>query len=194
MEHLFQSSAIFLGTLFFLQVSAYPDGKVEEACVSMSPNHGSTAQTSPAPYSLSVSKTSYTKGEKITVTLTNTSSLQMEGLMIQARAGNSATPVGYFEVSSATLQTLKCTTDGSTVSHSSNTKKSNVQVTWVAPNSNMSDIKIRATVVKNTTLYWENVLSEKLIYAGSGGSQLLVPTLGHLLLSSTLLTCALLAL
>ncbi|XP_053549696.1 putative ferric-chelate reductase 1 [Bombina bombina] len=175
MAYVLWSIVVLLGILSSHQIAAYPDGKVSAACSTMEPVHGTTAQTSAAPYSLQVSKTNYTNGDKITVTLQNTTSQLIEGFLIQARSGSSTTPLGYFEISGSDVQTLKCTTGASAVSHTSGAQKSSVKVTWVAPNSNISDIQLRATVVASEKIYWLNVLGPKLTYAGSSGCRLLVP-------------------
>ncbi|XP_077309188.1 putative ferric-chelate reductase 1 [Lithobates pipiens] len=154
-------------------INAYPDGKVEAACSTMIPEHGASAQTSTGPYSLTVSKTTYSAGEQITVSLSGSS--KFEGFLIQARSGNSATPLGSFEVVDSTAQTLTCTSAKSAVSQTSSTLKSNVQLKWMAPSSGNSDIQIRATVVQTEKVFWTNVASCTITYnststSGSGTS------------------------
>ncbi|XP_053325718.1 putative ferric-chelate reductase 1 [Spea bombifrons] len=158
----------------------------------MEPVHGVSAQTSTPPYNLILSKYTYSPGEKITVTLRNTSAnATIEGFMIQARDASSSTPLGYFEVNNTDVQTLKCTTDASAVTHKSSTEKTNIQVTWVAPNATFSNIRLRATVVQNGERYWKAIVSEKLAYSGSTGYQSLVPGFGQILLYITVLSGAL---
>ncbi|OCT85247.1 putative ferric-chelate reductase 1 [Xenopus laevis] len=185
---------VLLLTICSLHVAAYPNGKVEVACSTMEPNHGTSAQTSPSPYSLNVSNTTYGDGENITVTLSNTSVVPpFEGFLIQARAVGGNTPLGTFKVSDNVTQTLKCGTANSAVSHTSNNEKTLIQVTWTGPNIRSSAYEIRATVVQNTTIYWVNVRSSKITYTGSGGFRLLAPALNQLLLSTSALILALLA-
>ncbi|XP_056379311.1 putative ferric-chelate reductase 1 isoform X2 [Hyla sarda] len=166
---------VALLVLFPLQVAAYSNGKVEASCVTMVPNHPYPIQNSSAPYTLTASNTTYQSGDKITVTLTNTTEeYPIEGFMIQVRQQNSNTPLGSFTVSGSEVQTLTCTTAASAVSHTSDLAKSIVQVTWIAPKENISDIYLRATVVRNGSIFWTNLVGPKLTYVGSGGSHLTV--------------------
>ncbi|XP_075040266.1 putative ferric-chelate reductase 1 [Mixophyes fleayi] len=171
----FRSIVITVAVLFPLHVAAYPNGLVEVACSDMVPQHGFAIQTTTAPYTITMSKHTYVAKEKITVTLTNTSAeYPIEGFLIQARQENSNTPLGSFQISGSDVQTLTCTTAAGAVSHTSDHAKSVVQVTWVAPSSNISNIQLRATVVRNGSIYWTNVVGPSLTYVGSGGSQMLV--------------------
>ncbi|XP_040263265.1 putative ferric-chelate reductase 1 [Bufo bufo] len=121
-----------------------------------------------------MSKTSYLSGEKITVTLQNTSQeYPIEGFLIQARELDSNTPLGSFQISGSEVQTLTCTTAASAVSHTSDNTKTSVEVTWIAPGKNISNIQLRATVVRNTSIFWTNVAGPSLTYAGSGGSHIM---------------------
>ncbi|CAH2311770.1 Hypothetical predicted protein [Pelobates cultripes] len=102
------------------------------------------------------------------VTLKNTTADSViEGFLIQARDGSSTTPIGSFQVSGNDVQMLTCTTAASAVSHTSDSSKAQVQVTWVAPNANYTNLLFRATVVQNATIFWEGVVSNKLTYSGS---------------------------
>ncbi|XP_073427375.1 putative ferric-chelate reductase 1 [Dendrobates tinctorius] len=172
MNPLFQYMVVAL-VLFPLQVTAYPNGLVTEACSDMSPQHGYAAQTSSAPYMLTASKTSYKAGDKITVTLKNTSQdYPIEGFLIQARQPNSNTPLGSFQVTGSDIQTLNCTTTASAVSHTSDKAKDIVEVTWIAPNVTFSTIQFRATAVSNLSIFWTNLAGPSLTYSGSGLSHL----------------------
>ncbi|XP_068098735.1 putative ferric-chelate reductase 1 [Hyperolius riggenbachi] len=148
-------------------INAYGNGRVESACSTMLPQHGANAQTSTAPYTLVLSKTTYSANEQITVTLKGSS--QFEGVFMQARSGSSATPLGTFTVTGSDLQTLTCTSAASAVSHTSSNLKSSVTTTWVAPNIN-SDVQIRATVVQSEKVFWTNVLSCTLTYNATSAS------------------------
>ncbi|XP_078515380.1 putative ferric-chelate reductase 1 [Lissotriton helveticus] len=161
-----------------LHVCAYANGKVQGACSSMTPEHGVTAQTSPAPFNITVNQTVYTPGEKIIVKIVM-SSLPIEGFLLQARtASNDKTPLGSFEIAGENMQTLNCTTANSAVSHTSDAEKAGVEVIWNAPSKSAGDIKMRATVVANKTIFWTNVVGPKLTYQSSVASGILGPTLG----------------
>ncbi|XP_063283411.1 putative ferric-chelate reductase 1 [Pelobates fuscus] len=167
-----------LALLYPLCITAYPNGQgIEGSCTTLQPSHGASAQTSSAPYTVGLSKSTYSSGERITVTLsTNAGATQFTGFLIQARAGSSNTPIGSFETSNANAQTLTCTTSASAVSHTSNSKKSNIQVTWVAPNANITNLQFRATVVQVEKTFWINVASSTLTYVAATTSSTTVST------------------
>ncbi|KAM8930628.1 putative defense protein 3 [Pelodytes ibericus] len=165
MDPYFKNVLLLLVVFSPLHVAAYPNGQVQASCTSMEPSHGTTGQSSSPPYSLVLSSTTYSAGGKITVTLsTNSGSPQFTGFLIQARDGTSSIPQGSFQILTADTQTLTCTTAASAVSHTTNSAKSSVQVTWVAPNNNVADLQFRATVVQVERTYWTNVVSSKLTY------------------------------
>ncbi|KAG8555930.1 hypothetical protein GDO81_017864 [Engystomops pustulosus] len=51
--------------------------------------------------------------------------------------------------------------------------KSIVEVTWIAPKANISNIQFRATVVRNTSIFWTNIYGPNLTYAGSSASYMM---------------------
>ncbi|KAG8555934.1 hypothetical protein GDO81_017866 [Engystomops pustulosus] len=160
MDPILQTSIFLLALYHFDCTSGYPNGQVESSCYSMVPDHGASAQSSTAPYSLSLSKSTYSAGQRMTVTLAGSS---FKGFLIQARSGGSSNPLGSF-TASGNAQTLYCTTAASAVSHTSGTSKSSIQVTWVAPSNTNSDIQLRATVVQSERVFWTGILSSKLTY------------------------------
>ncbi|XP_063794828.1 putative ferric-chelate reductase 1 [Pseudophryne corroboree] len=147
----------------------------------MMPEHGASAQTSTSPYILTLAKSTYSPGENIAVTLTsNSGATQFKGFLIQARSGSDSTPVGSFKTSSTNVQTLTCSSTASSVSHTSSTAKTSIQVTWVAPNSNLTDIQIRATVVQVGTIFWTNLLSPKIAYVALSSTDTSITTVGNI--------------
>ncbi|KAE8610810.1 hypothetical protein XENTR_v10012249 [Xenopus tropicalis] len=84
--------------------------------------------------------------------------------MIQARKANGDILVGSFEVSNADAQTLTCKSPADAVSHTDSNLKSNIQVTWTAPDVLTGNVMFRATVVKSKKTFWTNVVSTALIY------------------------------
>lgn len=167
MDLLVQSTVVLLIVSLLDCTNGYPNGLVQGSCSSMEPSHGASSQTSAAPYSLSLSKSTYSAGQAITVTLTG--STQFTGFLIQARSGSSSTPLGSF-TASGNAQTLTCSSTASAVSHTSGSSKSSVQMTWVAPANSNADIQLRATVVQTERVYWTGILSSKLTYNATSGT------------------------
>ncbi|XP_044158096.1 putative ferric-chelate reductase 1 [Bufo gargarizans] len=168
MDPLVKSTVILLIVSLFDCSNGYPNGQVQGSCSSMVPRHGVNAQTSAAPYTLSLSKSTYSAGQEITVTLRADNS-PFRGFMIQAHRSNSLNPVGSFKVN-GNAQTLDCTSTASAVSHTSAEPKQSIQVTWVAPADSNSDLQLKASVVQSHPIYWTDVTSSKLTYSGTNAT------------------------
>ncbi|KAM4022194.1 defense protein l(2)34Fc-like [Anomaloglossus baeobatrachus] len=171
----------------------YPNGKVEPACSTMMPSHGADAQSSFPPYSLSFSSVNYTGKLGFTVTLSkDPGGNDFKGFLIQARPPGENTPMGTFIVNGTDAQTLCSSSEfpDRAVSHTSSNMKSNVAVIWLPPKKASTDIQFRATVVQARTIFWTNVFSDVIPLAGKG-LQLFAPSLGQLVLCSSVLICAL---
>ncbi|XP_073498677.1 putative ferric-chelate reductase 1 [Phyllobates terribilis] len=166
MDLLVESTVVLLMVCLFDANNGYPNGQVQGSCSTMEPSHGTTAQTSASPYRLSASKSIYGPGEQITVTISGSS---FDGFLIQARSGSSSTPLGSFKVN-GNAQTLDCTSAASSVSHTSGSSKSSIQVTWVAPTNSNSSVQLRATVVQTEKVYWTGIVSSTLTYNATSGT------------------------
>ncbi|CAH2311772.1 Hypothetical predicted protein [Pelobates cultripes] len=189
MESSVKNFVVILAAIFIPCTAAYPNGLVTDSCNTMEPNHGTTAQTSAAPYTLQLSTTTYGPESIVQVTLVASSDTQFKGFMIQAHAGNNNTPLGTFRTKNQDAQLLKCTTDAAAVSHTSSSQKTKVEVEWVAPKANISNLHFRATVVQVRPTYWMNIASQDLIY--NGGSHL-VPALKLILIGTAIVIFTLL--
>ncbi|KAM3914398.1 defense protein l(2)34Fc-like [Leptodactylus fuscus] len=163
--HLLQNIVVLLIASFPICMYAYSNGQVTASCDNMTPQHGASAQTSSPPYTLSLDKYTYSAGDKIKVTLSSSSSgTQFKGFLLQGRSGSSNVPVGSFVTSNPNTQTLTCTNPASSVSHTSSSGKTSIDVTWVAPSSSMTNVQIRATVVQSAMVFWTNVVSANVAY------------------------------
>ncbi|XP_048020590.1 putative defense protein [Megalobrama amblycephala] len=150
----------FLILVFWLNLhtlTAYRNGQVTQACMSMSPDHGFNASTLEPPYTVTSDASNYTDGQVITVTL-HANETGFKGFLLQAR--DEKGPVGTFTVMGSNTQLLTCETNDSAVSHTSDDDKSNIVVQWKAPNSNNTDIWFRATFVQNFSIFWVGVQSD----------------------------------
>ncbi|XP_074044343.1 ferric-chelate reductase 1-like isoform X2 [Macrotis lagotis] len=140
-------------------VANYANGKVMEACHTMVPGHGATPQSDPI-HKVKVNQTSFLPGDTITVTL---SGPQFKGFLIEARkAKNSKSDViGSFTlIDKEVSQLLTCAgKEDSAVSHTSPSKKSQVQVYWNAPSNIDYAVQFLATVVEKDKVYWVRIPS-----------------------------------
>ncbi|XP_030848243.1 fibropellin-1-like isoform X12 [Strongylocentrotus purpuratus] len=146
--------------LVFCQVqnsNAYPTGAVISACGDMTPNHGFSAQTSVSPYSITVSSAFYQPGQQMTVTIsTNTGSLALKGILLQARRTGTDQIIGTWSLLGTTgFQTLACSGANSAVTHTSNADKpAAFQFRWTPPDVNGDDIYMTATFVQTMPVFW----------------------------------------
>ena len=83
--------------------AAYPSGPPVSTCEGMSPLHfGSDRRPLPAqpgntnPYRITVSNSSYSPGDTLTVTISSQTADQFKGFILQARGAGSNSPVGVF--------------------------------------------------------------------------------------------------
>ncbi|XP_026062242.1 putative ferric-chelate reductase 1 isoform X2 [Carassius auratus] len=147
--------AIF-GSLCLTSISAYKNGKVEKSCESMMPEHHSQPNTTGSPYTLTVDARKFSPGDNIRVTLSG--SEHFEGFLIQARdATNPDGPaIGSFTLVDPVIsQRLTCNRiEGSAVSHTSNAKKTEIQVIWKAPSNAPPTVQFLATVLAHYKIFW----------------------------------------
>ncbi|XP_072130712.1 putative ferric-chelate reductase 1 isoform X2 [Mobula birostris] len=155
---------LFITSFFLVDVSGYSNGNVDSVCETMVPKHGSTAQTSVAPYQVIASNTTFNPGDTIQVTLKSNSNETFKGFLLEAQDARSSlrTPLGKFITTDSQAQLLNCDINGisykdSAVSHVSSSEKSEIVVNWTTPNSN--DIVFRATFVKSMQTFWTDVSS-----------------------------------
>ncbi|XP_058887701.1 putative ferric-chelate reductase 1 isoform X2 [Acipenser ruthenus] len=149
----------------FMGVSGYPNGLVTDSCINMTPLHGgANAQTSAAPFSVTASKTTYSPGDQITVTL-QAKSGTFRGFLLQARQIGGGAAVGSFTITDPTnTRGLNCNADNSAVSHMSSSDKSQIQATWNAPKSGTGNVEFRATFVKSEFIFWVQVKSSQVSF------------------------------
>ncbi|KAM3865653.1 putative ferric-chelate reductase 1 [Diretmus argenteus] len=158
-------SAAGLCCLLFLCVSVwcwvpagcYSNGKVTKACSSMQPRHGAPSNTSHSPYRLATNTTKFSPGDRIQVILSGSS--YFEGFLLEARDAtnqSSASAVGSFNLTNPIrTQLLTCNNlQGSTVSHTSDARQTEVVVIWNAPKDSPSVVQFLVTVVAHYSVFW----------------------------------------
>ncbi|KAI2667478.1 hypothetical protein H4Q32_003971 [Labeo rohita] len=156
-----QTALAILGTLCLTSISGYKNGKVEKSCESMMPIHHSQPNTTASPYTLTVNASKFSPGDNIRVTVSGSG--HFEGFLIEARdASNLDGPaVGSFTlVDHEISQRLTCNSiEGSAVSHTSNAKKTEIQVIWKAPSKAPPTVQFLATVLDHYKIFWLKVPS-----------------------------------
>ncbi|XP_074118874.1 ferric-chelate reductase 1 isoform X2 [Sminthopsis crassicaudata] len=152
-----------LGIWILLQlispVANYADGKVMEACHTMVPGHGYLPQSDPV-HKITLNQTTFLPGDTVTVTL---SGPRFKGFLIEARNADDlkSSSIGSFTLlDEEECQLLTCDhKEGSAVSHTSPSKKTQIEVYWNAPDTANHSIQFLATVVEKYKIYWVKILS-----------------------------------
>ncbi|XP_058159120.1 ferric-chelate reductase 1 isoform X2 [Dasypus novemcinctus] len=151
--------SIFIVLLHISSVANYPDGKVTESCHGMIPEHGHTPQSHPV-HHISVNQKTFTPGQQLKVSL---SGPQFKGFLLEAHDAEdlSGPPIGSFTlIDSQRSQLLTCKDiQGSAVSHTSSSKKNDIEVYWNAPSSAPDHIQFLVTVVEKYRIYWVKIPS-----------------------------------
>ncbi|XP_057603133.1 ferric-chelate reductase 1 isoform X2 [Hippopotamus amphibius kiboko] len=143
--------------LHISSVANFPNGKVAKSCLGMIPKHGHTPQSDPV-HHISVSQMTFRPGDQIKVTLSGPS---FKGFLLEARDAEnlSGPPVGSFTLIDSQLSQLLTCEDiqGSAVSHTNPSKKTEIKVYWNAPSSAPNHVKFLATVVEKYKIYWVKI-------------------------------------
>ncbi|XP_072296616.1 putative ferric-chelate reductase 1 [Eucyclogobius newberryi] len=152
------TSCLLLFLSLWPPVWPYANGRVAKACASMEPHHHSQGQSSPSPYHLQSSVSSFSPGEHVEVTLSGPS---FQGFLLQARdpAQDVPSAVGSFSLTDpGSTQLLTCSQhQGSAVSHTSKSHKKLVRVIWKAPLNPPAQVQVLVTVVSHYDIYWVRI-------------------------------------
>ncbi|XP_005357248.1 ferric-chelate reductase 1 [Microtus ochrogaster] len=151
-----------VSVLLICSVASYPNGKVAMSCGGMAPQHGHSPQPEPV-HQITLSQTKFKPGDQIQVTL---SGPKFKGFLLEARDAEdlSGPPVGSFTlIDSEVSQLLTCEdVQGVAVSHTSSSKKTEINVYWNAPRSAPNHVRFLATVVEKYKIYWVKIPSHVL--------------------------------
>ncbi|KAM4022441.1 putative ferric-chelate reductase 1 [Anomaloglossus baeobatrachus] len=142
-------------------VFGYPYGLISESCDTMLPTHGNNGpQSSVAPFTITVSNTTFAPGDIITVTIQSQSNANLfKGFLLQVRLVGGNGIFGTFSTSDAKAQILNCSTQVyGAVSHRSGDQKSSITAFWTAP-PGAGHVRFRATVLSSYNTFWTGVES-----------------------------------
>jgi len=133
-----------LTTVLFLAMLGYGVLAVDIDCTTMTPA-GSSPSTEVAPFTITVTPTTFTPGAKLTVKLTGT--VDFHNFLLQARVPGAATPRGTFVNPPQKAILKKCTTGDDSVTHKDeNEAKKTLTFQWLAPEA-VEKVKFLATVL-----------------------------------------------
>ena len=139
-------------------INANRKGAPLDACQKMKPRHGTGAQSSVAPYNISVEPMHYSSGTTVTVNLTS-SSTQFKGYLLQMRRIDNNKIIAGFSIDNGG-QLLACDDQNNTaVTHTNNSEKTDVSFTWTAPAQSEGSLQVIATVVQSKLIFWTMIQS-----------------------------------
>ncbi|XP_067657590.1 putative ferric-chelate reductase 1 [Haliotis asinina] len=167
---------VLLVLVFTREARAYSGGAGTASCASLEPSHSSTAQTTASPFVVLTSKTTYTAGETIQVTLEGRCGEQFKGFLIQARRADPVADndelIGEFTSVDASTSQKRCNNGDATLrglTHINGNLKSTLTLQWTAPTPATGHIIFRTTFVKTQLVYWVGVTSAVLTDATAAG-------------------------
>ncbi|XP_041823449.1 putative ferric-chelate reductase 1 isoform X2 [Melanotaenia boesemani] len=153
----------------------YKTGLVTASCVNMQPNHPGNPQTGPSPYTVTTDPSSFIPGQAVKVLLQAPASKPFTGFLLQARKPGSNSPVGSFTATTGT-QLLNCGSPSTAVSHTSDSAKTQIQVTWTStPSVNVDAVQFHATFVQSYSTYWVDVTTPVLKSTNSSSGSGSIP-------------------
>ncbi|XP_069088244.1 ferric-chelate reductase 1 isoform X1 [Pleurodeles waltl] len=156
MKMMLQQSAVILAvfSIFLDPVAGYANGKVTRACSSMRPQHGHQAQDSPL-HNVTVDSHIFKPGDRVKVTLSGS---RFEGFFLQSRDPENldGDAIGSFTlIDTEKSQLLTCgNVQDSAVSHTSKSRKTQIEVYWNAPSNAPQHIQFLFSVVEKYKIYW----------------------------------------
>jgi hypothetical protein len=94
--------------ILFHKSQCHPSGAPSSQCESMTPNHGSVAQTAASPYEIKVNRTYYMPGENVRVSIESLGD-NIKGYLIQARqVGGTGSAIGMFAAAPVNGKHVNC--------------------------------------------------------------------------------------
>jgi hypothetical protein len=118
-------------------------------CETMLPKHDVPAQTTPSPFTVTLSETGLKGGDKMTIKLEAPEGEHLKGylVLVKKAGGDTKKPFGRFNVTSNHTQALDCFGEQkSAVTHTkdfSSEERKGITLEWVAPNNeDLSDLEV----------------------------------------------------
>lgn len=147
--------------------NGFPGGAPWNMCSMKIPMHkGLQQQASDPPYEVTLSKTTYSPGENITVTVKGKTTTDLfRGFVIGAHPviGDTENVVGKFVQLPADSTGMswyaEAQNEPNCVTHNSNGDRNTISFIWQAPSKNYGNLKFVAAVVKTFNTFWANVTS-----------------------------------
>jgi hypothetical protein len=130
---------IFCFALFAISF-AFPDGAPAAACGTQLPEHGFGPQTSTPPFTITPSRTAIRAGTEITFTLASTGAAIFRGFIFQVVSGLSHRGT---VLAGAGYQVLLCNNNPTSATHTENSDKNSVTISWRAPVNFIGDYRAR---------------------------------------------------
>ncbi|CAL8292109.1 unnamed protein product [Lota lota] len=154
------------------RAAGFSNGKVTVACGNMVPQHGHSSSPDPAPYNITVDGSTIQPGDRVTVTLlASASSHPFKGFLLEARDASDPHTEGAWGSFSLLQPSLSQLLDcggrqASGLSHTSDSKKQQVQAVWTCPQNPPPTLRFLATVVQKHKVFWVQIPGPVLTVTG----------------------------
>ncbi|KAJ8034394.1 Hyalin [Holothuria leucospilota] len=166
--NLVTTKSLVISFLLVIPVSSFSTGGGEESCVTLRPNHDvNRPQTSPPPYTLQVSRTTFSPGDIITVTVApepnNIGAQTYRGISLQARrTDTSLRAIGSWVIPNSNFQYINClNSPQGTLTHTTSADKTlPMNFQWASPVDSSGDVIFTATLVQNFDIFWADFRSQ----------------------------------
>ncbi|XP_054282289.1 putative defense protein 1 [Macrosteles quadrilineatus] len=139
--------------------ASYPFEVPVSACVDMMPkgpgHNDVAAQNSKIPYDFSLERVTIRSSDSVEFTIRQKAGgPTFAAFMVQARSGNSPTPLGTFQPKGDNARTVTCSADNDTGSHNSPDPKKSVTLIWTPPTNFKGNVNFYVTVAENKLKFW----------------------------------------
>ncbi|KAK4319539.1 hypothetical protein Pmani_009527 [Petrolisthes manimaculis] len=163
-------AAVVVGMCVSVGVHAFSQGAPDTTCGNITPVHGTTFQTTPAPYTVTPGAARVIAGEKMLVTLEAAAGESFMGFLLQARTADTDQVTGTFFTTDHKY--LNCDNGmNNAVTHRGPAAKSKVTLMWEPKSDFTGDVVFKGTFVKERMVFWVGVTSEKVTVAKREASQ-----------------------
>uniref|UniRef100_A0A8C4GYP8 Reelin domain-containing protein n=1 Tax=Dicentrarchus labrax TaxID=13489 RepID=A0A8C4GYP8_DICLA len=148
---------------------SFSRGASHASCQEMIPGHIRAQPLDPkhSHVTLRTSASSYLPGQLVTVTVR--SSRDFMGFLLQARSVK-VLMGGSWTLTPPGTHTLRCLSEGDTLTHSDKQLKRNLSFVWRAPDVPMGDIRFYITVVQSYFVYWAGIESTVVLSLSTSSS------------------------
>ncbi|XP_025110413.1 putative defense protein Hdd11-like isoform X2 [Pomacea canaliculata] len=142
---------------------AYSSGAPASACSDMTPRHGGTKPTTPAPFRVTVTPGIFRPGDVLDVTISSSDSRMFKGFLLEARSANNPSSTELIGTFSNETSKYKQPCGVGSLTHSRPDDAAVKIFKWTAPSTVQGNVKFRLTVVEYFSAIYTNIESSTIV-------------------------------